>query len=171
MGQESSESTAHFVSRLRRQADFSGFGDTRNIQVRDQLIEGCLFLRLWLKLLERGNKLSLDVALHMASCYEAVTQQASEMQADVNKIDAKSATCNSKMAGWSRDTAHHRQPTKTEKERKFWKCRNEGHISKDEKSSVWKIMKAWMTKSLQLSSPLKTSRKWSLPSKVKKLTC
>ncbi|CAH3149104.1 unnamed protein product, partial [Pocillopora meandrina] len=28
----------------------------------------------------------------MASCYEAVTQQASEMQANVNKIDAKSAT-------------------------------------------------------------------------------
>ena len=132
MRQESSESTAHFVSRLRRQADFSGFGDTRNIQVRDQLIEGCLLSRLWLKLLERGNKLSLDVALHMASCYEAVTQQASEMQANVNKIDAKSATRNSKMAGWSRDTAHHRQPTKTEKERKFWKCRNKGLISEDE---------------------------------------
>ena len=43
--------------------------------------------------------MSLDVALHMASCYEAVTQQESEMQADVNKIDAKSATRNSKMAG------------------------------------------------------------------------
>ena len=37
--------------------------------------------------------------LHMASCYEAVTQQESEMQANVNKIDAKSATRNSKMAG------------------------------------------------------------------------
>lgn len=44
--------------------------------------------------------MSLDVALQMASCYEAVTQEASEMQADnVNKIDAKSATRNSKMAG------------------------------------------------------------------------
>ena len=77
--------------------------------------------------------MSLDVALQMASCYEAVTQQASEMQADnVNKIDAKSATRNSKMAGRSRDTAHHRQPTETEKERKCWKCGNEGHISKVE---------------------------------------
>ena len=77
--------------------------------------------------------MSLDVALKMASCYEAVTQEASEMQADnVNKIDAKSATRNSKMAGRSRDTAHNRQPTKTEKERKCWKCGNEGHISKDE---------------------------------------
>ena len=37
--------------------------------------------------------------LHMASCYEAVTQRESEMQANVNKIDAKSATRNSKMAG------------------------------------------------------------------------
>ena len=77
--------------------------------------------------------MSLDVALQMASCYEAVTQEASEMQADnVNKIDAKSATRNSKMAGRLRDTAHNRQPIKTEKERKCWKCGNEGHISKDE---------------------------------------
>lgn len=134
--------------------------------------------------------MSLDVALQMASCYEAVTQEASEMQADnVNKIDAKSATRNSKMAGRSRDTAHNRQPIKTEKERKCWKCGNEDTYLKmnaaqqrkggvgsvvtsdtllkfagartttRQKSSVWKIMKAWMMKSLQLSSPLKTSQK------------
>ncbi|XP_058942015.1 uncharacterized protein [Pocillopora verrucosa] len=132
MHQESSELATHFMSRLRRQADFCGLGDTRNIQVRDQLIEVCLSLRLQLKLLERGNELSLDVALQMARCNEAVIQQASEMQADnVNKINVKSAH-NSKMASQSRDTAHHRQPTKTEKDRKYWKCRNEGHISKDE---------------------------------------
>ena len=132
MRQESSELATHFMSRLRRQADFCGLGDTRNIQVRDQLIEVCLSLRLQLKLLERGNELSLDVALQMARCNEAVIQQASEMQADnVNKINVKSAH-NSKMASQSRDTAHHRQPTKTEKDRKYWKCRNEGHISKDE---------------------------------------
>ena len=83
MRQESSELATHFMSRLRRQADFCGFGYTRNIQVRDQLIEGCLSLRLQLKLLERGNELSLDVALQMARCNEAVIQQASEMQAEV----------------------------------------------------------------------------------------
>ena len=100
--------------------------------MRDQLIEGCLSLRLQLKLLERGNELSLDVALQMARCNEAFIQQATEMQADnVNKINVKSAH-NSKMASQSRDTAHHRQPTKTERDRKYGKGRNEGHISKDE---------------------------------------
>ena len=35
MRQESFESIAHFVSRLRRQADLCGFGDTRATPVRD----------------------------------------------------------------------------------------------------------------------------------------
>lgn len=39
---ESFKPIAHFVSRLRRQADVCGFCNTRNTQVRDQLIEGCL---------------------------------------------------------------------------------------------------------------------------------
>lgn len=132
MRQESSESIAHFVSRLRRQADFCGFGDTRNTHVRDQLIEGCLSPKLRLKLLEKGNELSLDVALQMSSCYEAVTQQANEMQADnVNKIDVKFSRNRAKMADRPRDTTHHRQPNKKEKERKCWKCGREGHLSKD----------------------------------------
>ena len=38
MRQETAESIAHFVSRLMRQADFYGFGGTRDTQVRDQLI-------------------------------------------------------------------------------------------------------------------------------------
>ena len=53
MRQETAESIAHFVSRLMRQADFCGFSGTRDTQVRDQLIEGCLSTKLRLKLLEK----------------------------------------------------------------------------------------------------------------------
>jgi len=41
MRQESSESVAHYVSRLKRQAEFCGFGEAKSTHVRDQLIEGC----------------------------------------------------------------------------------------------------------------------------------
>lgn len=46
MRQETAESIAHILSRLMRQADFCGFGGTRDTQVRDQLIEGCLSTKL-----------------------------------------------------------------------------------------------------------------------------
>jgi hypothetical protein len=137
MRQEPSESVAHFVSRLKGQADFCGFGDTRDTQVRDQLIEGCRENRLRLKLLEKGNNLSLDVALELSSCYESVHQQASEMQHDmVNKIDVKTYDKRTKMADRSRGQAQHREPnsqTKPDKgKRNCWKCGREGHFSFDD---------------------------------------
>ena len=61
-------------------ADFCGFGGTRDTQVRDQLIEGSLSTKLRLKILEKSDDLSLDVALKMCTCHESVTQQANEMQ-------------------------------------------------------------------------------------------
>ena len=137
MRQEPSESVAHFVSRLKGQADFCGFDDTRDIQVRDQLIEGCLANRLRLKLLEKGNNLSLDVALELSSCYESVHQQASEMQHEmVNKIDMKTYDKRTKMADRARGQAQHRVPnnqTKPDKwKRNCWKCGREGHLSFDD---------------------------------------
>ena len=134
--------------------------------------------------------MSLDVALKMASCYEAVTQEASEMQADnVNKIDAKSATRNSKMAADHVTLLTTGNPPKRKKRENVGNAemrdtylkmnvaqQRKGGVGSvvtsdtllkfagartttRQKSPVWKIMKAWMTKSLQLSSPLKTSRK------------
>ena len=70
MRQETAKSIAHFVSRLMRQADFCGFAGTRVTQVRDQLIERCLSTKLRLKLVEKGNDLTLDVALKISSCHE-----------------------------------------------------------------------------------------------------
>ena len=129
MRQETVESIAHFVSRLMRQADFCG---TRDTQVRDQLIEGCLSTKLRLKLLEKGNDLTLDVALKMSSCHESETQQANEMQLDnVHKINIKRNSC-VKTGNKPRGPAHRRQPNKTGNEKNCWKCRREGHLSKDD---------------------------------------
>ena len=118
MHQETAESIAHFVSRLMRQADFCGFGGTRDSQVRDQLIEGCLSTKLRLKLLEKVNDLTLVVALKMSSCHESVTQQANAMQLDnVHKIDVKPSSL-VKTGNKPRDPAHRRQPTTKQEMRK-----------------------------------------------------
>ena len=132
MRQETAESIAQFVSRLMRQADFCGCGGKRDTQVRDQLIEGCLSTKLRLKLLEKGNDLTLDVALKMSSCPESVTQQANEMQLDnVHKIDIKRSS-RVKMGKKARGPAHRRQPKKTGNEKNCWKCGREDHLSKDD---------------------------------------
>ena len=55
-------------------ADFCGFGGARDMQVIDQLIEGCLSRKLRLKFLEKGNDLSLDDALKMSGCHKSVTE-------------------------------------------------------------------------------------------------
>ena len=115
-----------------RQADFCGFGGTRDTQVRDQLIEGCLSTKLRLKLLEKVNDLTLDVALKMSSCHESVTQQANEMQLDnFHKIDVKPSR-RVKTGNKPRGPAHRRQPNKTGNEKNCWKCGREGHLSKDD---------------------------------------
>jgi len=84
---------------------------------------------LRLKLLEKGNELSLDVALEVASCYESVTLQANEMQQDfnVNRVEVSNDN-KSKMAAKSRAQTRHRNPNP----QTCWKCGNEGHLSKDE---------------------------------------
>ena len=110
-----------------RQADFCGFSGTRDTQVTDQLIEGYLSTKLRLKLLEKGNDLTLDVALKMSSCHESVTQQANEMQLDNIKRSSRVKTGNK-----PRGPAHRRQPNKTGNEKKCWKCGREGHLSKDD---------------------------------------
>ena len=59
----------------------------------------------------------------VSSCCEAVTQQASEMQANnISKVDVKSGN-HIKMADRSHDTIHHRAPNNREKVRK---CGREG---------------------------------------------
>ena len=78
--------------------------------MRDQLIEGCLSTKLRLKVLEKSNDLSLDVALKMSTCHESVTQQANEMQlGNVHKIDMKRNSC-VKTGEKARGPVHHRQP-------------------------------------------------------------
>ena len=88
--------------------------------MRDQLIEGCLSTKLRLKLLEKGNDLTLDVALKMSRCHESVTQQANEVQLDnVHKIDIKRSGC-VKTGNKPCGRAHRRQPNKTGNEKAIY---------------------------------------------------
>ena len=136
MRQESSESIAHFVSWLRGLAGFWDLGHTRNTQVWDQIIEGFLPSKLRLKFLQKGNELSSDVALQMSSCYEAVAQQASAMQADnITKIDFKSGSYKD---GWSITTEEHFPPT--------WDLYTSRRMISSIQSSIVSLQILWLSK-------------------------
>jgi len=94
MRQEENELVIQYVARLRRQADFCSFNE-KDIQLRDQLIEGCRETRLRKLFLERGNDLDLETALKIGSSYEAVQTQVNEMNNEtktVNRVEDRRKT-------------------------------------------------------------------------------
>ena len=81
MMQENGKTHGHFVAKLKRQAQYCAFTD-KDTQIRDQLIEGCSAARLRKMFLEKGNELKLENALEIASSFEAVQFQSSEMNSE-----------------------------------------------------------------------------------------
>jgi len=77
--QEASESVVQFVTRLRQQADFCEFGNQRDDNIRDQLIEKCKSVALRKQLLEKRD-ITLSEALEIARSKEAAERQAVNME-------------------------------------------------------------------------------------------
>src|SRR6218665_865568 len=77
--QEAFESVVQFVTRLRQQADFCDFGDQRDDNIRDQLIEKCKSVALRKQLLEKRD-ITLSEALEIARSKEAAKRQAVNME-------------------------------------------------------------------------------------------
>ena len=79
MSQESDETLAKFVGRLRKASTGCNFHDV-NDMIKDQVVSNCRDERLRKKYLEQGDKLDLNLALSIAASHEAVEQQAREMK-------------------------------------------------------------------------------------------
>ena len=117
------------MSRLRRQDDVCGSGDTRNTQVRDQLSYRRMFkIKIEIISPRKRKELSLDVALQTPSCYEAVAQQVREIKYQRKRY---------KMWQCYRDglsiTLYY-SPQTTQQQRKCEKmleCRRKEHLFKD----------------------------------------
>ena len=83
--QDGEETVDQFVARLQRQGETCEFGDTKNEQVRDQVIEKCKSTKLRRKLLERAAGLTLDGLQTIARAMEALDIQARQMNSDDGK--------------------------------------------------------------------------------------
>ena len=60
MAQLPTESVDQFMTRLREKAEYCEFGDAKDENIRDQVIEKCMSSRLRRKLLEKGRGLILE---------------------------------------------------------------------------------------------------------------
>lgn len=121
--QEPSESIDQFVTRLLQKADFCDFGDKRDENIRDQVIEKCSSNRLRTKLLERGTTLTLQQLQTIARSMEASATQAENMAGsqpshEVNKVQHKYVKNKVK---------------KDSSGKKCYRCGKHDHLSNDEK--------------------------------------
>ena len=76
MAQLPAESVDQFITRLRERAEYCEFGDAKDENIRDQVIEKCISSRLRRKLLEKGRELTLEQLQNTARSMEASDRQA-----------------------------------------------------------------------------------------------
>ena len=71
LAQLPTESVDQFTTRLRERAKYCKFGDAKDENIRDQVIEKCISSRLRRKLLEKGRGLTLEQLQNTARAIES----------------------------------------------------------------------------------------------------
>jgi len=72
MEQQDGETVAQFVTRLRQVVKDCDYGEQAENQIRDQVVQRCKSHELRKKLLEKGEKLTLELLLSTAANHERV---------------------------------------------------------------------------------------------------
>ena len=80
MAQLPTESVNQFITRLRERAEYCEFGDVKDENIRDRVIEKCMSRRLRRKLLEKGRELTLEQLQNTARSMEVSDRQAGAFQ-------------------------------------------------------------------------------------------
>ena len=90
MEQQDGETVAQFFTRLRQVVKDCDYGDQAENQIRDQVVQRCKSHELRKKLLEKGEKLTLEL-LSTAANHEGVQSQLENMEGknDVNSVRDK----------------------------------------------------------------------------------
>ena len=91
MEQQDGETVAQFVTRLRQVVKDCDYGDQAENQIRDQVVQRCKSHELRKKLLEKGEKLTLELLLSTAANHERVQSQLENMEGkkDLNSVRDK----------------------------------------------------------------------------------
>ena len=118
MEQHDGETVAQFVTRLRRVVKDCDYGEQAENQIRDQVVQRCKSHDLRRKLLEKGEKLTLELLLSTAANHERVQSQLQSMESGKNDVNA----------------VREKQPDKTKEstsgttKHACYRCGNVGHL-------------------------------------------
>ena len=124
--QREGETVAQFGTRLRQVVKDCDYGDQADNQIRDQVVQRCTSHDLRRKLLEKGDKLTLDVLLKTAASYEAV-------QAQLESMKSKNINVN-RVRDSGENKHHHHKGKKTSGEpgnKTCYRCGYTGHFGRD----------------------------------------
>ena len=80
MEQHDGETLAQFVTRLRQVVKDCDYGEQAENQIRDQVVQRCKSHELRRKLLEKEEKLTLELLLSTAANHERVQSQLESME-------------------------------------------------------------------------------------------
>ena len=137
MAQLPTESVDQFITRLRERAECCEFGDAKDENIRDQVIEKCMSRRLRRKLLEKGRKLTLEQRQNTARSMEASDRQAGAFQNPNDKEGLKEGlnSVQEKTEGrrcYRCDATGHTQDDKRcpARDKGCRKCHKVGHFAK-----------------------------------------
>ena len=91
MEQQDGETVAQFVTRLRQVVKDCDYGNQAENQIRDQVVQRCKSHELRKKILEKGEKLTLELLLSTAANHERVQSQLENMggKKDANSVRDK----------------------------------------------------------------------------------
>ena len=129
MAQAPTETVDQFVTRLKTKAESCDFGDKKEEQIRDQVIEKCSSHRLRRKLLEKGGELTLKQLTDIARIHEDSERQASSIEGlstSVNRVTVSKQSYKPKLQGYpsKKNVSYNME---------CFCCGRTGHMAKDPK--------------------------------------
>ena len=121
MEQNDSETVAQYVTRLRQMVKDCDYGEQTENQIRDQVVQRCKSHVLRRKLLEKGEKSTLELLLSTAANHERVQSQLKSMENGKNGVNA--------MREKQQDKT--KEPTSEPMKQACYRCGNVGHFGRD----------------------------------------
>ena len=125
MEQHDGETVAQFVTRLRQVVKDCDYGEQAENQIRDQVVR-CKSHELLKKLLEKGEKLTLELLLSTAANHERVQSQLESMESGKNGVNAVREKQQDKT----------KESTSEVTKQACYRCGNVGHFGRDPECPV-----------------------------------
>ena len=131
------ESADQFITRLRERAEYCEFGNARDENICDQVIEKCMSSRLRRELLEKGRELTLEQLQNTARSMEASDRQAGAIKNPNDKeglkegLNSVQEKTDGKICYRCQMTGHSQDDKRCPgRDKECQKCHKEGHFSR-----------------------------------------